>query len=1413
MVCLRAHYLLAADQVDDAIAALQTYVDRRGGEARALAALQRCALVHGRMDVWAWARTRQAEALAQMAANDSADTAAGIWHSIGIGRPVSSRAAQVAAWHEAALVYDLHLQQSAAATRALAAACAVQPDLPLLHSEAAALTFAAGAYDLANRHWAQLNGCATSPQERCAALVLQAALLRTQGDSAAALTALGDASLLDPEAALVEGMRDDLWAQQGQHTLRASRLQQRAQQAEGEHRAWLLWRLASVDAVAPRDPDAAIQTLQSALNSCPEGAMQLAIARHLLHCSGEYGAIESAYRAASILLQASHIAPAERSAIYFDLLTLLTQHGQHAEASVTVLQQAARDPAAGLWAATAERMLLAQRADFASLAEAHRRTATQVEAVQSPIKAAHHCAAARAWIAAQQPARAEAELQEALRLHPGHPYALALWSHLLHQGGQGQQAAQLLQQAASNEHSGQAAAQALLAAGAAAEVSGNAALAYRSYKRAMQEDPRSLRVLWVLRALAERNEAPAWYQEAMQALAASVPAGEHVAWIHFEWGQHQCLYNEQPAQAAAALRRCLPHDDVGPRAALWLMLLPERDLDPAVRIAACQSLQPHVTPALSAQLWREQGQSALCRDFDQAHALRAADAIDAAQDDDRWTRLCRLACAIGQAPDADAWSTPWLELGRLTNDRSAASAFVLHGLRARALAADAEAFEDACVLAHTLSAEHPDAVAAALAMDESLGGADDAEARAEAMAERLRHSGAAQRPALQAAHARILTAAEAWPEALAALQDTLDVDGDDAASWEALRVAARGAAAWPLVVQACDKLSGLVSGSLRADLLEESATVLIDQLQDLDAARHRLQEALAIDMRRDVAGARLHDVLVAQNDTTALLELVTRRLHALDDPAHVLALRYEQARLLRAQGELAGALIAVEEVLAHDEVHAGALALAVEIHVARAHWSEAVALLDRLAAADVPKAQRRLAWLGAADFLERHLDDKAAALTRLQWVVADEPNDAALYERIATLAADIGAPAQALEALHQALSRRGPEARPALLRRMADLRRTLGDPQGAQALWLEALHLAPDVVDGAAGYLDTLSLSDKRSVLQRMAHALDKRFQDNPLDVEILQKMEAVAAWSGDGARVQHLRQVSALCRDPAAALQAQVQLPSVWPAGDLAEVCRLDPASGHAQLAALGQTALMQAADATVAAQRLDRHAAHLGRAADSLRAALQAMLHHVGVQDEVQLYVGGDDDHALMPLLDKKGRLVWLAGSAVTVPLRPVEQLRALRAAASWRLQTLPWLGRSPRGGAALLQQLRAAAGVPGDVRLTAPTDVRVRMLQKSLARKAKRAIVALHQAHPELPDGDERWCAMLQETLDRVVALSVGQIAVVVRAWLAVQDAPPAELTALKPAQQARLQSLVRYWISPEAVVLCQRVEQGP
>ncbi|MGB8328999.1 MAG: tetratricopeptide repeat protein, partial [Polyangiales bacterium] len=348
------------------------------------------------------------------------------------------------------------------------------------------------------------------------------------------------------------------------------------------------------------------------------------------------------------------------------------------------------------------------------------------------------------------------------------------------------------------------------------------------------------------------------------------------------------------------------------------------------------------------------------------------------------------------------------------------------------------------------------------------------------------------------------------------LSNAVDERPDDLALWETLRNAARQAGQWPLVAQSCERLAQFVQGSLKADLLEEAGVVRMDHLEQDQQAEDLFRCALEEDPSRDVAFRRLHDLLAAQEDADALQALVSDRL-ALGGPKGRLDLLYERARLLRGFSDRPGALEALEELFESEPEHPGALALAAEVHVSLERWAEAVDCLRRLSKANIPDAQRRVAHLGAADFLEAHLMAKHEALVELRAVEALGLADAQVWTRIGAIEASF-------------------------------------DKRGAAAdAYARALQAEPTNAVAISGLVELLDGEARRAALGAYENAIWEQIDAGKLDPGLLEGLRNTARWLGHDARadavlaVQRALALVASDGDERAANLGLVRIDGIW--------------------------------------------------------------------------------------------------------------------------------------------------------------------------------------------------------------------------------------------------------------------------
>jgi len=794
-----------------------------------------------------------------------------------------------------------------------------------------------------------------------------------------AIDTLRDAAARYPASDYAQAALDVALIRAEAHAERAERLRERAETAEGEQRARNSWHAAQLTATGSRASSEA-----QSLYSEAAGAATTSKERILREA---LGAALVAKQPGEILercdeLMQYDIDPAERATLAFTRYDVTQNVLGGSQKAQLLLRDGLGDPGSQAWAPQVARAQAAWAGNTDLLAQAHE---TIAGLTSGDAQLGHLCAAGQAYARSRDWDAAERVLRQALRTAPDDRYIVTLLDGVLREGGRPEDVVSLARERSGGEPSAALGELSLLLAGATAERSGNLTAARHAYEQALLESPSSPSAALALLDVARRQD-DAHARLRAYAHLSDTELGGGVREL-YALLRGDALGRESEVGAGDAYERALEHPATALAAAVALLSLPTRLTTADQRSAAEEAL----ADAGTAPTEDTDG-------FGAAYgALRASLGEEGASASDAWLQLATLAPTEG------------LQAGAL-----------LQGLRAERIARGIEATDELFMLSHeaeSLAEVHADA---AVVIDEALAPGDDAEFRANALARKLQHSEAVGRGALDAAYCRALVEADRGAEAVALLSTAVDGRPDDLALWETLRGAARQARQWPLVAQACERLAPFVEGSLRGDLLEEAGVVRLDCLEQHQQAEDLFRRALTEDPTRDIAFRRLHDLLAEQEDAEALAELVSERL-ALGGPKDRLDLLYERARLLRGFSDRPGALEVLDELFTSEPEHAGALALAAEVHVSLEQWAEAVECLQRLSKASIPEEQRRVAHLGAADFLETHLEAKDAALGELRAVEALGLADAQTWTRIGALEEGFDNRGAAIDAYTRAL--------------------------------------------------------------------------------------------------------------------------------------------------------------------------------------------------------------------------------------------------------------------------------------------------------------------------------------------------------------------------------------------------------
>lgn len=1233
------------------------------------------------------------------------------------------------------------------------------------------------------------------PNDIKASLLYEAALATQGHDHSAAMATLEQARALAPHSAALEATENH-WLQSGGYLTEWVKSLERplAEGATPEARSEAsanLWRAAIVSSRRLKDFPRARKAFESAALYAEDSLPVLRDLYEECLVHGEYGAAQDVLAA----MWAQNLEDEERSSLHADRVRLAVASGDEA-ALRTHLEAALADESTHSWAPDAVRLFAARLGDFSLLASAHE--ALAANAGPDDDAAAALASAARAARLAGDEARAEQNARAALQRFPGHRYAVALLEEILRAQGKSDEVVALLRSAAEAREGDTAAVVSLLNAGAAAEASGDSKLAADTYEQAADLDPSDESPLWALARLGAQNDDNQLVLRALEALSELELQGQGAGHATLALGEHYAVRASKSELSEAPLEACLDNPDLAADAAFALAIQGEAAIDPTLRLRALRLLAKSA-PQDAIPLLRDAGITAVTGEIapdavdELGEELRALDAQDP----------FAVLVALLNAPAAER-ADAWLNLSNSTTGATR-DAFTLHGLRSM-MASGSDASEDAFMIAQELAGSESEF--AAIAVDETLEASDDADPRSDALIGRIALASEATAASLLAGAGRAATEARRG-EAVDLLQRAIDAQPDDLVSWEAMRVAARDASDWPRVAEACDHLAIVLGeGPFYCELVEESAAVRMDYLGDDDGARQRLMRLFESEPGRAKAYHRLHDLLQEAGDTHGLSQLVSRRISAIDDSDELERLFYEQARLHRSHGKLQDALLSLENLSMLNEGHVGGIALAIEINVALEQWDEAVGALRALAAADVPNKQRRIALLGAADFLERKKGDSTAALTELRRIEQLGLADNALYVRMADVALRAGQSEEAVRTLLNAADQYGGSERAHLLRRAGSVQREdLGDEGGALLSYRQALSIEPTNMESAEAVAVLLPAGEMRHAhATQFAESVRAALKTSTINLVELQKLQSAAEWLDDRVmREAVLEVIEVLGLDdtqPHTTTEVQRPMPKRQLTHEEILGLRVAPAAACAELASAAEETLaaMEGLElGTLGVTRRDTVSKD-----DRVREVLENACAAYGIPMG-EVYRGGSSPERVLAVPGKRDRTDWVLGSKIQGTIGATHIFEVGRQAYAAYARIRSFSPHGPVKGATMLfaacgaagRALPAGEGRPGVNEWT-------RAAEGAMSRRGRKSIVAAVTKAQASGEVDvEQFLAGAEHSMNRTGLLFSQNIRVALESVLA--SAPSTE----RLLRSADALDVVHTWLSPTFIDLRKKL----
>ncbi|MFT5355217.1 MAG: tetratricopeptide (TPR) repeat protein, partial [Polyangiales bacterium] len=1012
--------------------------------------------------------------------------------------------------------------------------------------------------------------------------------------------------------------------------------------------------------------------------------------------------------------------------------------------------------------------------------------------------AAAFASAARAARLAGDDARAEQNARAALKRFPGHRYAVALLEEILRAQGKADDVVALLRSAAEARQGDSAAGVSLLNAGAAAEAAGDSKLAADTYEQAADLDPTNESPLWALARLGAQNDDNQLVLRALEALSALEVQGQGAGHATLALGEHYAVRSSKSELSEAPLEACLDNPELAADAAFALAIQGEAAIDPTLRLRALRLLAKSA-PLDAVPLLQDAGITAATGEIAPDAVQELSEELRALDASDPYAVLVSLL----NAPAADR-ADAWLNLANATSGATR-DAFTLHGLRSM-MASGTDASADAFMIAQELAGSESEF--AAIAVDETLEASDDADPRSEALIGRIPLASKATAASLLAGAGRAATAARR-NDAVSLLQRAIDAQPEDLVSWEAMRVAARDASNWPKVAEACDHLADALSdGPFYCELVEESAAVRMDYLGDDDGARERLNKLFESEPGRAKAYHRLHDLLAEADDTHGLSLIVASRISTIDDSDELERLFYEQARLHRSHGDLEDALMCLENLSMLNEGHVGGIALAIEINVALEQWDDAVDSLRALASADVPNKQRRIALLGAADFLERKKGDSTAALTELRRIEELGLADNALYVRMADVALRAGQSEEAVRTLLNAADLYQGSERAHILRRAAAVQREdLRDEGGALLSYRQALSIEPTNMESAEAVAALLPPGEMRHAhAGQFAESVREALKTSTVDLAELHKLQRAAEWLDDRVMLEAVIEVIEALGLDETQEQSTTEVQRPMPKRELTpeEILslRVAPSSGCAELASAAEETLaaMDGLDlGTLGVTRKDAVSKH-----DRVREVLENACSSYGIPMG-EVYRGGSSPLRITAIPGKRDRTDWVVGTKVQGSMSASHIFDVGRQAYAAYAHLRSYASHGSVKSATMLLAACAAAGRPLPSGEGRPgVSEWTRAAEGALSRRGRKNIAAaVAKAQASGETDVEQFLVGAQRSMNRTGLLLSQNLRV---ALVATLDSEPSTESLLRSADAL---DIVHTWLSPVFIELRKKL----
>ncbi len=658
-----------------------------------------------------------------------------------------------------------------------------------------------------------------------------------------------------------------------------------------------------------------------------------------------------------------------------------------------------------------------------------------------------------------------------------------------------------------------------------------------------------------------------------------------------------------------------------------------------------------------------------------------------------------------------------------------------------------------------------------------------------------------------------------FEKALGSFKTVVENRQDDLVAWEGVRSAAEALGDYVQTALASAQLGNLCSNNQRSALFwEQAGMILLEKTEAHDDAEIAFERAFERDPRRAVAFDKLFRRVRARNEDDRLLGIINRRLDVTEDEQETLKLFWERARVLRKKGDVDGALAALEDVTMLEPDHVGALALAGEIQIAKHAFDKAAPLLARLAEVEgAPKQQRLMSGVAAADLYEGKLQKPEKALEVLAMMHKTGLSTQPIRERLAKVAAKVGAWDQATNILEQLMKEREKREGRIEAARFAMAIHTdkLKKPLRAEAAVAKLLEESPD--DGEAVDLVLTTGFDatfRSRALGKAKSTIVAALSQNPCDAERVSLLSKIANAGQDltlrqatlGALVALGRSDAGLS-DELERLDGQVTArPQIMlDSAALAEIADPDDGGPIAELFVTIAETIGLALGPSLSSLGVGKKERVDPRGAPPLRVAIAEWTGAVGI-GEWELYVGGTDPNGVNGVAGEIPTIV--VGANIKTPLSPAARSAIAREVFALRRGITSLRHRDDSTIASLVVASLQEAGLSVPNPTYAIFAEVQRTFHKEISRKVKKVLPDVAQRVGASRQDATAWAQAARRSIDRMAVMAAGDISLVLSDVLSVSR----EKLGGRVKDNDRSKRLLGFVLSPNYLDLRKKLGMG-